>query len=244
MTLVAAALVAMAAWLLVRSGARAATVGLRRGEPSAREPHGRGRPSMRIRSARVMSLGLGAVLALVVGGVPGVIVGAVVSLAGPRVLAGLESRDQRQRRLLIERQSPIVADLLATCLAAGATPRDSVRAVARAVGEPIATPLGTLTGALDLGADPVDAWAALAAEPGLRQVGRAGSRSAQTGAPLASLLAAVAEDQRDEARSRAEAAARAAGVRSVAPLVSCFLPAFILIGIVPVVASLALPLLQ
>jgi hypothetical protein len=54
----------------------------------------------------------------------------------------------------------------------------------------------------------------------------------------------VAEDQRDEARSRAEAAARAAGVRSVAPLVACFLPAFILIGIVPVVASLALPLLQ
>lgn len=238
MTLIAAALVAMTAWLLVRP-ARS-----RSSDPVRRSPHPRGLMATRIRSARVLSLGLGAVLALVVGGVPGVVVGAGVALAGPRVLAGLESRGQRQRRLQIERQTPIVADLLATCLAAGATPRESVRAVARAVGEPIATPLSTLTGALDLGADPVDAWAALAAEPGLRQVGRAGSRSAQTGAPLASLLAAVADDQRDEARSRAEATARAAGVRSVAPLVACFLPAFILIGIVPVVASLALPLLQ
>ena len=61
---------------------------------------------------------------------------------------------------------------------------------------------------------------------------------------LALLLAAVADDQRDEARMQAESAARAAGVRSVAPLVACFLPAFILIGIVPIVASLALPLLQ
>jgi hypothetical protein len=33
-------------------------------------------------------------------------------------------------------------------------------------------------------------------------------------------------------------------VRSVAPLAACFLPAFLLIGIVPVVASLALPFLQ
>lgn len=238
MTVVAAALVAMTAWLLVRPAR------FRSSDPVRRSPPHRGLMATRIRSARVLSLGLGAVLALVVGGVPGVVVGAGVALAGPRVLAGLESRGQRQRRLQLERQTPIVADLLATCLAAGATPRDSVRAVARAVGEPIATPLSTLTGALDLGADPIDAWAALAAEPGLRQVGRAGSRSAQTGAPLASLLAAVAEDQRDEARSRAEAAARAAGVRSVAPLVACFLPAFILIGIVPVVASLALPLLQ
>jgi hypothetical protein len=36
-----------------------------------------------------------------------------------------------------------------------------------------------------------------------------------------------------------EVAARSAGVRSVAPLAACYLPAFILLGIVPVVASMA-----
>ena len=91
---------------------------------------------------------------------------------------------------------------------------------------------------------PVSAWSALGADECLRPMARAAARSAETGAPLAQLLSAVAEDQRDESRARAEAMARAAGVRSVAPLAACFLPAFLLIGIVPVVASLALPLLQ
>jgi hypothetical protein len=36
-----------------------------------------------------------------------------------------------------------------------------------------------------------------------------------------------------------EVAARTAGVRAVIPLVACFLPAFILLGVVPVVAGLA-----
>jgi hypothetical protein len=36
-----------------------------------------------------------------------------------------------------------------------------------------------------------------------------------------------------------QAAARAAGVRVVAPLALCFLPAYLVIGVVPIVASLA-----
>ena len=184
------------------------------------------------------------VLVFVVGGIVGVAVGGAIALLGPRLLATLESRAQRQRRVDLERQMPATADLLAACLAAGATPVEATRAVARAIGDPIATPLRRLTGALDLGADPVTAWSALASEASLRPIARAASRSAETGAPLATLLIAVADEQRDAMRARAAAAARAAGVRSVAPLVACFLPAFILVGIVPVVASLALPLLQ
>jgi Flp pilus assembly protein TadB len=186
----------------------------------------------------------GGMLAFVIGGPAGIAVGIAVAVAGPRLLASLESRAQRARREDLERQVPAVADLLAACLAAGATQRDSARAVGRALGEPVATPLARLTGALDLGADPVTAWASLGSDTPLRPIARAAARSAETGAPLSLLLAGIADDQRDVARARAEAAARAAGVKSVAPLVACFLPAFILIGIVPVVASLALPLLQ
>lgn len=193
---------------------------------------------------RLVCAGIGIVAAVVIGGIVGIVVGGVVAIGAPGLLARLESRSQRQRRELLERQAPAAADLLAACLAAGATAVDSARAVAHALGEPIATPLGRLTGALELGADPAHAWACLAEDPPLRPIARAAARSAQTGAPLAALLAAVADDQRDEARARAEAMARAAGVRSVAPLAACFLPAFLLIGIVPVVASLALPLLQ
>jgi len=228
-TLMAACVAGLAAWLAVRAPRRR----LRTSSSLSRSA-----------TARITCLALGAVVAVVIGGVIGVAVGAVVALAGPRLLSGLESRSQKQRRLDLERQAPAAADLLAACLSAGATPVDAARAVAEALGEPIALPLSRVTGSLDLGADPATAWSSLDADPSLRPIARAASRSAETGAPLAALLVAFADDQRDEARSRAEATARAAGVRSVAPLVACFLPAFILIGIVPVVASLALPLLQ
>jgi len=60
-----------------------------------------------------------------------------------------------------------------------------------------------------------------------------------TGAPLAATVSAVADDARERARWDAEASARRAGVRAVGPLAVCFLPAFLLLGVVPIVASVA-----
>lgn len=229
MSLLAAVAAAFAAWLVIR--------------PARRRPR---RPTALPRRAivRLACAGLGVVVTVLIGGVIGFAAGVVVALVVPGLITRMESRAQRHRREMLERQAPAAADLMAACLAAGATPVDAARAVSTALGDPIAEPLGRLTGALDLGADPSRAWAALAVDAPLRPLARAAARSAETGAPLASLLAAVADDQRDEARARAEATARASGVKSVAPLAACFLPAFLLIGIVPVVASLALPLLQ
>ncbi len=229
MILLAAVSAALAAWLSTR--------------PAPRRRRSRGSFTEK-GVIRIACMCLGVITAFVVGGFIGVGVGLALALLGPRLLMRMESRTKRQRRETLERQAPAAADLLAACLAAGATAVDAARAVTHALGDPIATPLGRLTGALDLGADPASAWAGLASEPSLRPIARAAARSAETGAPLAALLASVADDQRDEARARAEATARAAGVRSVAPLAACFLPAFLLLGIVPVVASLALPLLQ
>jgi Flp pilus assembly protein TadB len=233
---VAAGLAAMSAWLFIRPPRKR---GARWG--GTRAARGIGSTTQMI---WVVCALVGVVLAVVIGGLAGILVGILAAIAGPRLLSTLESRSQRARREELERQVPAVADLLAACLAAGATQHDSARAVGRALGEPVATPLARLTGALELGADPVTAWAALGSDAPLGPIARAAARSAETGAPLSVLLSGIADDQRDEARARAEAAARAAGVKSVAPLVACFLPAFILIGIVPVVASLALPLLQ
>ena len=53
----------------------------------------------------------------------------------------------------------------------------------------------------------------------------------------------MAADVRAEYRSAAEQAARRVGVLAVAPLGLCFLPAFVLLGVVPVVVGLAGPLL-
>lgn len=47
-----------------------------------------------------------------------------------------------------------------------------------------------------------------------------------------------AEDARQESRDQALKQARTVGVRSVIPLMACFLPAFVLIGVVPIIAGL------
>jgi pilus assembly protein TadC len=92
--------------------------------------------------------------------------------------------------------------------------------------------------ALDGGAAPEAAWAPLDGDvEGARRIGRAAVRSADSGAALAGALARVAEDLRADRAAAAEAAARRAGVLVVLPLVLCFLPAFLLVGVVPVVVA-------
>jgi hypothetical protein len=112
-----------------------------------------------------------------------------------------------------------------------------VAAAARAVPGSAGEVLATATAALRLGADPVDVWRTVGELPELAGLARAASRSAATGAPLATLLPRVADDLRATHRSAVEARTRTAAVRLTAPLGIAFLPAFVLLGVVPVVAS-------
>lgn len=132
------------------------------------------------------------------------------------------------------------AGLLAACLEAGAAPSEAVLAVAGVQDGPGAQLLRQAGCALRLGVDPATAWAPATAHGGpAGRLGRAFVRAAESGAPLAATVAALADDERERARWAAEAAARRAGVRAIGPLAACFLPAFLLLGVVPVVASVA-----
>ena len=93
--------------------------------------------------------------------------------------------------------------------------------------------------AFRLGAAGMEAWGPVHADDPLAPLARAFVRSGTTGAPLAETVAAVADEQRRAARWSAEAAARRAGVLAVGPLAVCFLPAFVLIGVVPVILAVA-----
>jgi pilus assembly protein TadC len=173
----------------------------------------------------------------------GWVAGALIAVFAPRLLGRLESRAERDRRETLEKQSAEVADLLAACLSSGAPVSTSASAVADALGEPVATSLRGLAASVNLGADPVTAWRAMGDQPGLGPLCHQVARSLESGAPLADALPGLADDLRRTARATAETAARAAGVRAVAPLAVCFLPAFLLVGVVPIVVSLALPFL-
>lgn len=184
-----------------------------------------------------LTCGLGA--ALLIGGVGGVILGVGVAVIAPMLFGRMESRASRTRRTELIKQAPNIADLLAATLASGAPLRAAVLAVAEAVGSPSEELLRLIVAALELGADPGEAWSSLRDDPSLAPIALAFARSTTSGAPLSALLAGTADDLRRKHRLSVEVAARAAGVRAVAPLAACFLPAFLLLGVVPVVASMA-----
>lgn len=176
---------------------------------------------------------------VLMGGFLGAAAGVGCAMGVPRLTRRLESRTARRRREGLERQAPLMADLLAATLASGIGVRDALDAVGAAVGDPTRDALRPVLAAIDLGADPEAAWRSMAEVPTLAPMAAAMVRSAESGAPLSTVLTRIAEDLRRERQTVVEVAARAAGVRAVAPLAACFLPAFLLLGVVPVVASLA-----
>jgi pilus assembly protein TadC len=69
-------------------------------------------------------------------------------------------------------------------------------------------------------------------------------RSGRSGTALAESLTRLATQARAGVRERAEARGERAGVLITAPLGLCFLPAFLAIGVVPVLIGLAAGVLR
>lgn len=160
-----------------------------------------------------------------------------------RVLAILPRRGSIAREAELRASVARVCDLLAVCLDAGRPPRTALRVVGAAVDGAIAEELDAVLSRIDLGCDEAEAWASLSAVAGYREVGRDLSRSVRSGLGLAGLLRQHAVDARKALAAEALVRARSAGVRSVVPLMVCFLPAFIALGVVPLVGSVVVGLL-
>jgi Flp pilus assembly protein TadB len=198
-------------------------------------------PAVSARSGSRLQRLTGVLLALcLVGllGVPwGVGAGVLAVVLVPRWLRRLEPAADRRRRARIAADLPLAVDLLAACLRAGRPVGDGLTVVAGAVGGPLGALLAEVDARLRLGAAPADAWGVLAGQPGCAPLARAVERAVRSGAPLADSLEQLAGDVRQERRWSADERARAVEARSVVPLGLCFLPAFVLIGIVPTVAG-------
>ncbi|MFG2053998.1 type II secretion system F family protein [Micromonospora sp. NPDC048930] len=182
--------------------------------------------------------GLASVAALVlVGGWAGLIAGVLTGVAADRLLRRIEPRTARERRLREAADLPLAADLLAAALRAGAPVDRSVLAVAEALGGPLADRLGRVGRTLELGGTAAESWAHLHPVSGAERLAAAAIRSSDSGAALAGALTRLADDLRSDRAAAAEATARRAGVLIVLPLGLCFLPAFILAGLVPVIVA-------
>jgi pilus assembly protein TadC len=182
---------------------------------------------------------------------------AVCSGARPsmmRARAGMRARPNRPRRRPAQVPDSLAVasslDVLAVCLAAGMAVSTAAAATAQSAPPRLARVLGRAADLLALGADPAVAWSlppdlpAGSIDTQTDALLRLARRSASSGAALADGVAELAAQARQDAAHAAIAAAERAAVLIAGPLGLCFLPAFVCLGIVPVVAGLAGDVLQ
>jgi pilus assembly protein TadC len=179
-----------------------------------------------------------------------VLLAAALLVCGDRSLARIRPR-RGERTPQISSTSVVdpmavasTLEVFAACLRSGMAVSTAAGAVAPTAPPHLARILRRASDLLALGADSASAWSDAREEwrrpdnhaDALLRLAR---RSASSGAALAQGVAELASQTRDDAADAARAAAERASVLIAGPLGLCYLPAFLCLGIVPVVAGLA-----
>lgn len=133
----------------------------------------------------------------------------------------------------------MMLELVAAMLDAGSGIGRSLELVAGCAAAPYRDSLRPVVSALAIGADWETAWRSSSIRlPGVLQLRDALGFAALTGAPSSAILYAQAARIRRERFRAAEKQAATLGVKLVIPLGLCSLPAFICLGVVPVLLAL------
>jgi type II secretion system (T2SS) protein F len=179
----------------------------------------------------VLTAGIG-----VLGPPRGLLAGCLLVPASGLLVRRLHDQHQRVRP---SRALALSLDLAAAALRSGRPLPAALVLAAPAAGPPTAATLAGVAGLLRLGAEPIEAWRGVSDNDVLAPVAQAARRSAHSGARLARGFEQVAGEIRAQVQADAQARAHGVGVLAMAPLGLCFLPAFVCLGVVPVVVGLA-----
>ncbi|WP_040337462.1 type II secretion system F family protein [Candidatus Blastococcus massiliensis] len=210
---------------------------LRRAEDGVRPPAPERTGPGERRRRWVLAGAAGLAVALVLGGPVGLAAGGVVAVVAERALGRGLPDEAATTRTALHRDLPAACDLLAVCLTAGLPVDGALEAVGGAVQGPLGDHLRSVAALSRLGADPRRAWAD-APEP-LAPLGRVFERAGESGATVVGALRTLAGESRAAERAATQAAVHRAGVWVLAPLGLCFLPAFLCLGVVPLVLGIA-----
>ncbi len=185
-----------------------------------------------------MAAAMAPVLGLVVLGWPtGLVVGLLAAPVARSAVGRLESGADRARNQAAQRQLPPALDLVSACLEAGRPPGLALRLAGEATPDPLGADLSALAHRVSVAGDLSTALQDVVGP--LRPLARALRRAEQSGVPISDVVAAVAGDVNRERVAQRREAARRVGVKTAAPLGVCFMPAFLLIGIVPTIVATA-----
>jgi pilus assembly protein TadC len=164
----------------------------------------------------------------------------VVAATGVLLLGWIEPRSARRRRRQLIMEVPQALEIIAACLGAGLPARTACAAVVRTFEGAVADDLGHVLALQQLGVADVAAWRTLHDHPQLGLAAADLARSVESGTSMVEGLRHHAAAAREARRSELQVRARTVGVRSVLPLMMCFIPSFLLLGIVPAVVSAVL----
>jgi len=202
---------------------------------------GGGADASRQRGAWVLPSALAGALGLLTVAIGTSTTAALAGVAVASIVWPVARRWLRQGRTMAADPLRLAAnwDLLAACLRAGLAVPVAIRAVADRLPPGPADALRAAADLLALGADPTEAWEPALRQPGTAELARGARRTARSGAALAGVASTVAGRVRASAGDLAEARAQRAAVLIAGPLGLCFLPAFMCLGVLPVVIGLA-----
>lgn len=178
---------------------------------------------------------LGIATALAIGGPTGAAIGVAAWLTSRRLMRADPARDERAATARLTPGWPWTLDLIAAGMRAGAPFPQAAFAVANAEKGPMGERLTRFAQAMHLGATAAEAVSELGRLPGADRLARQLDRSAGSGAAIAGGLEQLATSLRSEHRTQTEERAGRAAVALIGPLCLCFLPAFVIAGIGPVV---------
>lgn len=129
-------------------------------------------------------------------------------------------------------------ELYVACVQAGLYPAAAVGAVAESATATRGRAWEQTATMLNMGIPTAQAWAPIANVHGLEGVSALAQTSSKSGASMESGLRHIAQQLREGAQAHATAKAERAGVFIAMPLTVCFLPAFFVLGLVPVLYQL------
>ncbi len=130
-------------------------------------------------------------------------------------------------------------EMYAACMDAGLSPAAAATALADVAGPGTARVWAHVGALLSLGVPSRRAWDHALGVPGLDDLARTARLADRSGAASADATRRIASGLRAEATDQSTARAERAGVLIAIPLTACFLPAFLILGLAPVIISLA-----
>jgi pilus assembly protein TadC len=192
---------------------------------------------MELRQRLLLSAVAAAAITWALGGWLGLAAGPLLFGGGVIGLGRVPSNAYTKRQESLAAALPVVCDLLAVCMESGLPLRNALRALAERYPGPAGEVLSSLWVRVGLGADEASVWAEERGGP-WGPLADEVCRSLTGGMALAASLRELAASTRKDVAAKALEKARSAGVRSVLPLMACFLPAFMLLGIVPIIGGI------